>query len=673
MRGRFFLLLFAAALTVAMYAAADDGEEAEKHFQEGKDFFEQKQYERASFHLDKACKLSSKWQYLEYLAKTYLAMDDYENATSSLETILKKAHSGLPTEKRAWAKKELERIGQLKERKADKKEADVHFDKARELFNRKEYEKAAIELEQAYDLNPSWEYLDLKGRTEAALKNYKRAVEAFEKFLSESGESATGARRASVKKALEEVETLLDIEKNKEEALDHYETGKELLEQGDFEKAAKSIELAYSLYPNWEFLEPLGRALANNRAYRRAIDAYETYLGRGASNVPNERREELKGEIDRLSELAKESLNAQQSKSVEQKGALLLKDTQYAKALAQFQQAYELDPNIGLFVYIAQAEAGLGRYHDAIESYKKYLAEGGEGISPEKRSDVSARIEDLNEKLEIEAQRARALSCFKLGVAFFDQGLFDKAAAEFDKAYEIDPSYQILPRIAETQGELKNYDIASAKYDQYLADGGDKLSEEQKSDAKRRVTYYQARGRGESPDEADEEAARILHDEYGSGAAEATAQGNEARDGVPTGETAGTRAPSDGAARSYDWDPRSRFWTWIVGGVGVAGCLGAIVTGAIAHSEQKKVDEVCPNGVCTPDVVESASDRQETVGNLRLTTRILVISGGALVVGGIALFFVEPLIASKRESAPSVSFVPFVDGEAAGFVVEGRF
>jgi tetratricopeptide (TPR) repeat protein len=666
-------------LTCAGAALAQSPEEqGEKHFQDGSAFFEKGQYERASYHLDKAYKLGQKWQYLEIIAKTWLALENYENAAYALDAYLRKGGSNIPAAKKAWAKKQLEDLGKLKEYQANKAAAEVHFKNGRDLYGKGEYEKAAIELEQAYDLSPSWEYLDLTGRTETALENYDRAIAAFEKFLTECGEKATGAQRAAVKKQLEEVEALVKLDKDKEEAASHFDTGKKDLDKGDYGNAVKSLELAYGLYPNWEYLVVLGEALAGDRSYRRAIEAYSTYLQKGGGNVPDGQRKDVTAEIDRLSKLAAEEGNAQQSKNLEQRGILLMKDKQYTSAMVQFQQAYELDPNIVLFIDMGQADEGLGKYRDAVELYKRYLAEGGAGIPKAKKDEVEARIAALEKKIDGQATRAKAVSCFRLGVMFYDQGLFEKAANELNKAYEIDPDYRILPRIAETEAALKNYDRAAAMLQRYLDDGDKQLDAAAKASAKKRIAYFETLGRG-GPEDKDAAAGR-LPDDYDT--ERKPNRDDELEDVLAIGRGGQTedmeaKAPVDlpkkkREAPSYDWDPKTRRWTWVVGGLGVVSLLGAIVTGSVAHSEQAKIDDVCPvPSECDPQYIDSVRDRADTVDNLRITTKVLATFGTAAVVSGVTLFFVEPLFGKKHGAR--VSLIPWAEDRDAGLTVVGRF
>jgi tetratricopeptide (TPR) repeat protein len=675
MRLQLTVILVLVALLGAATALAADDALAERHFQDGKAFFEKGQFERASYHLDTAYKIAGKWQYLEYIAKTWLALRNYENAFHALDAYLRKGGSAIPAAKKAWAKGELSRIEKEKKFQANKVEADAHFKTARDLYTQRNYEKAAIELEQAYDLNPTWGYLDLIGRTELALKNYDRAVAALEKFLAECGQEATEGQRASVKKLLGEIEGLVAADKKKAEADSHYQEGKKRLESEEFDEAAPALELAYSLYPNWEYLEALGAALAGTRSYRRAAEIYTAYLQQGGGKVAPEKRAALTEEIKRLSGLAAAEVNAQQSKSLEQQGAQLMRERKYGEALGLFQRAYEMNPNIGLFISMAQANEALGRYRDAIALYERYLEAGGSGVSKTTREDVNERLVALKDKIAAEERRARALVFFQSGTGLFAQRSYEQAAIQFNKAYETDPAFQILPSIAETEAVLKNYDLAVQKLEQYLKDGGKELSLDQREYTRKRIAYFQGLGRGETPGKTEAAAAPPVKDELKEKAAdddlEDILSASAEEDSSAPPEKPEKKAKREKKESSYDWDPGKRLWTWILGGVGLASFGGAIGTGVTAHKEQEKVDKVCPGGVCPPEYIKDAQDRQDTVGDLRLSTRVLLVAGIVGVSAGITFFFVEPLFAP--ESKAEVALVPVLDGESAGLAAVGRF
>jgi tetratricopeptide (TPR) repeat protein len=447
---RFFIVTFllTAAFMLTPCARADDTDRAERHFKDGVAFLGKGQYERASYHLEKAYSLDANWEYLEYIAKTWFALENYQNAVHALDAYLRKGGGKIPATKRKWARGVLDRLEEIESNQANNKEAQAHFKKGKDLYGQHRYERAAIELEQAYELSPRWEFLELMGKIEAALKNYGRAIKVYEKFLEESGDNISEARKEAAEKDLENLEALIKMDEDRKEAPRHYKQGRKQLKKGQYEKAAKSLELAYRLYPNWEFLEYIGEALAGAGSYRRAANAYRTFLIKGSGKISEETQTRVLNEIAALT-----------------------------------------------------------------EEYKT--------------------------------------------------------------------------------------------------------------------------GSEETEDESGGEAGKE-------------------RDG-----------------KSFDWDPQKRLLTWIVGGVGVGGFVGAIVTSAIANNKQDKIDVICPRGVCLPQDLEVMQERQDTVNHLQLTTRVLAGVGAVGVAVGITLFFVEPLFSTDNKT--EVSLAPLLDGENAGMMIVGRF
>lgn len=657
------LLTFACVLgivfSICVSALAGDKEKAKKLFEEGVTFFEKGQFERASYYLDKAYEEDKNWQFLEYIAKTWLALERYDNAKAALEAYLREGGGRVPAKEKAWAKAEIEKMAKLKEHQANREKALTRFNKGRALFDKREYEKAIIEFEEAYQLNPNWEFLEYIGRTEGALKNYDRAISAYEKYLKEAGDRISGAQRTKIRKEIDVLSEMVKMEASREESLSHFEQGKSLLAKGQYEKAVKSLELAHRLYPTWEYLKHLAEALAGAKSYRRALETYQTYLAQGASKVPPEVRSAVENEIARLAKVAGEEQNAEQSKSLEKRGQQALASRQYTKALAQFQQAYELDPRYGLFVSIAQANEKLERWREAIDAYKRYLEEGGDGIAEEDRIRTEKRMAVLEEALAVEARKSRALFHFKLGMGYYARELYEKAVLEFNAARDLDPTHEILPHIAEAEIQLGNLNLAIEAYRRFLVEGGDRIQRDKRIEVETRLEQLLAVERGEMELGAVKRGA--LPDDYSPVKAEGETEGKASADGgIPEGE----REP-------YDWDPRKRLWTWVAGGVGVGSFIGAIVLHSVANSEQKKIDDLCPGGQCPPEYLVGAQDRQEKVDNLRISTKALAVVGAVGVAAGITLFFVEPLFAPRAQ--PQVSLAPLFDGENAGLMLQGRF
>lgn len=76
-------------------------------------------------------------------------------------------------------------------------------------------------------------------------------------------------------------------------------------------------------------------------------------------------------------------------------------------------------------------------------------------------------------------QDARAR--FRRGVQLYNEGSFEAALAEFNKAYQITPNYKILYNIAQTQFDLHDYVGASKNLEQYMKEGSREISEERRT------------------------------------------------------------------------------------------------------------------------------------------------------------------------------------------------
>ncbi|MBN2343189.1 MAG: tetratricopeptide repeat protein [Deltaproteobacteria bacterium] len=67
----------------------------------------------------------------------------------------------------------------------------------------------------------------------------------------------------------------------------------------------------------------------------------------------------------------------------------------YAAASEQYRKAYELRPNWKLQYNIGQCEALLKRHGLALLAFERYLSEGGDDMSAERRAEVTAEVERL--------------------------------------------------------------------------------------------------------------------------------------------------------------------------------------------------------------------------------------------------------------------------------------
>ncbi len=75
-----------------------------------------------------------------------------------------------------------------------------------------------------------------------------------------------------------------------------------------------------------------------------------------------------------------------------QRGVELLNDEQVAEALLEFQRSYELKPHFAVLYNIGQAQSVLGRPIEAVDTFKRYLGEGGKDIKSSRREEVEQDI-----------------------------------------------------------------------------------------------------------------------------------------------------------------------------------------------------------------------------------------------------------------------------------------
>jgi len=95
------------------------------------------------------------------------------------------------------------------------------------------------------------------------------------------------------------------------------------------------------------------------------------------------------------------------------KGLELTGQNGYEGALREFITAYEISPQFAVLYNIGQAHIALGHTVEAIEALTRYLLDGGDWISPTRRTQVERQIAGLrstlpNPDLPSEAEAARA-------------------------------------------------------------------------------------------------------------------------------------------------------------------------------------------------------------------------------------------------------------------------
>ncbi len=106
---------------------------------------------------------------------------------------------------------------------------------------------------------------------------------------------------------------------------------------------------------------------------------------------------------------------------------------------------------------------------------------------------------------------AQAAEHFDRGIAFFNEGRFDAALAEFSRAYELAPAHQTLYNLARVHAALGHAVESARAYEQYLAEAGEAIGARRRREAEEALAEQRARI-GTLVVRADVEGARVSID-----------------------------------------------------------------------------------------------------------------------------------------------------------------
>ena len=80
-------------------------------------------------------------------------------------------------------------------------------------------------------------------------------------------------------------------------------------------------------------------------------------------------------------------------------GTTLYNETDFAGALIEFRRAYDTAPSFRVLFNIAQAYYQLQNYAAALSGFERYLYEGGDQVTPERRTQVEREIAELSKRV----------------------------------------------------------------------------------------------------------------------------------------------------------------------------------------------------------------------------------------------------------------------------------
>lgn len=87
----------------------------------------------------------------------------------------------------------------------------------------------------------------------------------------------------------------------------------------------------------------------------------------------------------------------------------------------------------------------------------------------------------------------RASAHFDRGVELYEDGSLDAALVEFERAYELVPSYRLLYNLGQIQAERHNYAAALGHFQRYLQQGGVELPESRRKEVEEQLEKLRER------------------------------------------------------------------------------------------------------------------------------------------------------------------------------------
>jgi len=267
----------------------------------------------------------------------------------------------------------------------------------------------------------------------------------------------------------------------------------------------------------------------------------------------------------------------------------------------------------------------------------------------------------------------RARVHYERGIQLFNEDNYDAALFEFDRAYELAPSYKILYNMGRIQRQQNNYAAALRSYARYLREGGANIPTDRRTEVENEITVLKPRvaalrvtvnvdGADVYADDTPVCAATIESSCAGKSPLQAPIIVNGGRHkitAVKAGYATATSIVSVVGSDVVDVKlelvsfaqatPHRRVpWGgWIATGVLAA---GAGVFGALSLSESSSLEEARGQPNANADDLDSRSTRTTAFG---IAADGLAVS--AIVVGAISLYYTIKWGKETESNAPAAS------------------
>lgn len=213
--------------------------------------------------------------------------------------------------------------------------------------------------------------------------------------------------------------------------------------------------------------------------------------------------------------------------------------------------------------------------------------------------------------VQAQDDEAAARQHFRLGTAYYENGQFPEAAREFEEAYRLSHRPRLLYNAYLAYRDMQDLPSSARTLRQFLAESTD-LEQTERDQLQARLTAIDA--------------------------ALARQQTSMPPDSTPPAETPSTQAsdpPADASPASGGFHPSPV--GFVIGGVGVALEVAAIITGVLSSADYATLSSQCSNGIC-PDR-QDLRDAQSRGQMLATLTDVLWVSGVVAIGVGVALIF----------------------------------
>ena len=303
-----------------------------------------------------------------------------------------------------------------------------------------------------------------------------------------------------------------------------------------------------------------------------------------------------------------EDTKTEEAKALFEEAKKLYREEKYAEAADTFRKSYETKPTWRLLFNIGQCEAAAKRYDRALETFEAYMAQGGDEIPQDRQREVLEEIKRLRQMV----------------------GSLDIRA---------DPGIVILvDDVRRGVTPLSGYLLVVSGVDHVVkAKSGDDVIFERKV----RVAGGQTMTVEVTESEARDEQAVL----------ETSTEPEEDEE-----------VHSAGLGRAG----------WITVGVGGAVLAGGVVTGAMALSKNKEIEDACGGTTCPPGEDPSLEKDRD---KMALITDILIPAGAVIAATGITLLIIHGVRKKEAGDASEVSarLQPIAAPGFAGFSLNGEF